>query len=503
MPTPKDAHGAATPAKLGQRDRLSFLFKDSVVYGGAMAISRAFSIISFPLVARQLSVTEYGTLDLFLVLSMFLSTLLIFGQDSAVGRYFYEYEGIDERRQVISQSLLIQAIVCVAALAVMLMFTGRVASLVSSTPNAPHYLTIILFQMPFMIAINFAQNLLKWTFARRSFLIMSIGYAAAQAGLLVISAIWTVMDVETVLMAILLANILFGVVGLYLTREWLAWPSRPFYMRELLKFAAPIGVICVLGAAVPMVERLSIERLLGVGDLGLYAAGSKVAMLLALVIGSFQTAWGPFSISIHREPDAPQTYNLVLAFFSLAVCVFAMMLDSIAEPLLTLLATEKFSPAAIVVFPLTMAATVQSISWITEIGFGLSKRTNYVIIPYVIYLAGIAAFMSLLIPLMGLMGAALAMMLAQIARSLTSTWLAQRVYPLPWIYGWVVTVLSGTLLAGAVARGVAFPWGGFPAMLAVYILASATICVGFWRWQMDNTGRAHVLGMLRRLRPAR
>ena len=467
-----------------------------------MAISRAFSLISFPLVARQLSVTEYGTLDIFLVLSMLLSTLLIFGQDSAVGRFFYEYEGNEERQQVISQSLLIQVAICASTLAVLLLLAGRLAPVVSSTPNASHYLNIILFQMPFMIAINFAQNLLKWTFARSAFLVMSIGYAATQACLLVITAVWMSLNVETVLLAILLANILFGLAGIYLTRGWLTWPRRPSYARELLKFAAPIGVICVLGAAVPMLERISIERLLGAEELGLYAAGSKVAMLLALVIGSFQTAWGPFSISIHREADAPRTYNLVLGLFSVAVCVFAMMLDSIAEPLLILLATDKFSTASVVVFPLTMAATVQSISWITEIGFGLSKRTNYIIVPYLIYLGAIAAFMYLLIPMIGLIGAALAMMLAQIARSLTSTWLAQRVYPLPWAYGWVSSVVIFTLLTGAFARQVAFEWGGMPAMLTVYIFASVALCVGFWMRQMDDAARAHVRRLIRRQRPA-
>ena len=77
---------AATPTEEVIRTRLGFLIKDSLVYGGAAAISQAFSLITFPLLTRHFAVEEYGVLDYFMVLSSFLVTLFIFGQDSATDR---------------------------------------------------------------------------------------------------------------------------------------------------------------------------------------------------------------------------------------------------------------------------------------------------------------------------------------------------------------------------------------------------------------------------------
>jgi O-antigen/teichoic acid export membrane protein len=488
------------PAKLAQYEQLAFLFKDSVVYGGAMAISRVFSMITFPLVARHLSVAEYGTLDSFLVLATFLITTLIFGQDSAVGRFFYENEDPENRREVISQSLLMQAAVCVAAVTILLLLSSRIASLVSSAEGSTRYFYIVLAQVPFTLAVNFAQNLLKWTFSRRAFLIMSIGYSAAQATCLIAAVSFFQIDTETVLLVNLINNVLFSGLGLFIVRDWLVLPKRLDLAGDLLRFAFPIGVICMLGAAVPMLERQSVEKLLGVEGLGLYAAGSKLAMLLTLVIGSFQTAWGPFSTAIHREADAAQTYNLVLSFFSLLVCVLTMLLDSIAGPLLTMLASLRYADATVVVFPLAMATAVQSISWVTEIGISLSKRTSRVVYPQLIYVAVIASAMLFLVPMLRLLGAALAMLVAQILRSIIASWLAQSVYPLPWIYGWVFKLVACTLAAGLLAHGVLENWVGLWSVAPLYLLVSAVMSTYFWRKHVSPSAKTRLASMLSRIR---
>ncbi len=461
-----------------------------------MAISRVFSLITFPLVARHLSVAEYGTLDLFLVLTTFLVTTIIFGQDSAVGRFFYDYEDPENRREVISQSLLIQLAVCLAATVILFLFSNRIAVLVSTADRSRYYFNIVLAQVPFTLAVNFAQNLLKWTFSRRAFLIMSIGYSAVQATCLAIAVFLFRIDMETVLLVNLTTNVLFGVLALFMMRGWLVWPKGLNIAGDLLRFALPIGVICILGAAVPMLERQLVEKLLGLEGLGLYAAGSKLAMLLTLVIGSFQTAWGPFSTAIHREADAAQTYNVVLGFFSLLVCVLTLMLDSIATPLLTLLASHRYVNATVVVFPLAMTTAVQSISWVTEIGISLSKRTSSIIYPHLIYIAVIASAMLLLAPSLGLVGAALAMMVAQIMRSIAASWLAQRVYPLPWIYGWVVTVVACTLATGLLAHGVLARWIGSWIVAPFYLLVSAVMCIYFWRRYVSLFVKTRLVAML-------
>ncbi len=92
---------------------------------------------------------------------------------------------------------------------------------------------------------------------RWAFLVMSVSYAAARAAILVVAVLLFPLDIKTVLLVMLTANILFGVLGMF----WCGGGS-PFRaaLIEYLSycFALPLGFIGLLGAAVPMLERQSV-----------------------------------------------------------------------------------------------------------------------------------------------------------------------------------------------------------------------------------------------------
>ena len=48
-------------------------------------------------------------------------------------------------------------------------------------------------------------------------------------------------------------------------------------------------------------ERTLIDRLFSSRDLGLYAATTKMTMLVSLVNTAFQSAWGPFSLNRYKN----------------------------------------------------------------------------------------------------------------------------------------------------------------------------------------------------------
>lgn len=100
----------------------------------------------------------------------------------------------------------------------------------------------------------------------------------------------------------------------------------------MLPFAIPYGVICIAGAFSPTLERTLTASFLGTESLGLYAAATKMAMLMGLLVSAFQTAWGPVSLSLYKQADAGHTYNWVFKLFALAVCVAALTLTLLAQP---------------------------------------------------------------------------------------------------------------------------------------------------------------------------
>ncbi len=241
---------STAPTEVVIRTGLGFLIKDSFVYGGAAAISQAFSLITFPLLTRHFSVAEYGTLDYFMVLGSFFVTFFIFGQDSGVARYFYEYEGRKERCQIISESLVLQLTGLVLILPLLWMAADWLAALFEGTFSVRLF-KIVLLQIPFLLLINFSLNLLKWTFERNQYLIMSIGFTVVRASVFAGALLAFDVGIEEVLLISLATSAVFAVFGVFLVRGWLMRPTNFRYSSELLRFSIPIGFICALGAFSP------------------------------------------------------------------------------------------------------------------------------------------------------------------------------------------------------------------------------------------------------------
>ena len=445
---------ASVPTKKVIRNRLGFLIKDSVVYGGAAALSQAFTLITFPLLTRHFTVEEFGVLDYFMVLSNFLVTLFIFGQDSGVARYFYEYEDKKDRCQIISESLVLQVTGMVLILPLLWWSANWLIGLMPEVSGSVWLFKIVLLQLPFLLLINFSQNLLKWSFARAQYLILSVGFTIVRALMFAGALLAYDVGIEEMLLINLATSIVFGVFGIFLVRGWLMRPTNFRYTSELLRFSMPIGVICALAAFSPTLERTITEQLLGAGDLGLYSAGAKIAMLIGLAAAAFQTAWGPFSLSIHKLADAGQTYNLVLKLFTTIMCVIVLALTLLAQPLINLLASNRYASAAVVVFPLAMAMTIEATSWITEIGIGISKRSHLNLYGYALFMVASLASILFLAPALGLMGLALGVMIGHIAKAFLNSWLAQRAYSLPWQYAQIIAVLGLTMIIGFFSFGV-------------------------------------------------
>jgi O-antigen/teichoic acid export membrane protein len=486
------------PARLSVPRRLRFLATDSLVYGGALAFNAAFALITFPLLARHFSVPEYGVIDLFTVAASFLTITFVFGQDSAIARFFYEYKDEDQRRQIVSQSLTAQFGAVLIALPILWLVGARLIDVPDQVTNQERLVHLVLLQVPCQVLINYSQNLLKWTFSRTRFLVISIGSVVCRVMLLLGALLWLKLDVYGVFAIVLGVQATFAVVGVVFVRKWLVRPTGFGFTRELFLYAAPYGVIGSISAFVPAVERSVVSSLLGSTELGLYAAGAKVAMLTAMPVQAFQTAWGPFSMAIHKEADAAVTYNWILKAFTLGVCAMVLAVTLAARPAINILASERYAGAAIVVFPMAMGIAIQATGWITEIGIGLSKKSYLSLYGYAVFVSVSAASVYLFGLRMGMFGVAAGMLSGNIAKALYVTYLGQRAHALPWPLKRVGAVIAFTIVTGLAAQLATWSAGAIAGsgVLAVGLLLLGPIG---WITLFDRSERGRISESLGRL----
>jgi O-antigen/teichoic acid export membrane protein len=438
------------PNKLGQAERFKFLLNDSLVYGLGGALNKVLALFTFPLLARHFSVEQFGVIDLLNTSVVLLVTLLVFGQDSAVARFFYDDENSSRRRQVVSQSLVFQIITFAVVTPILWFNSGLIAQKFSLTTDGEQIIKLLILQAPFFVLINFSQGLLKWTFKRNHFLIISIGSAVFSLVGVVFGLALFEFDIASLFTLYLMTRVTFGLLGVYFVRQWLTWPSDFQILRAMLPFAIPFGLICMVASFLPVFERTVALNYIGAEELGLFAAGAKVALIIGLPINAFETAWGPFSLSIFKENDATRTYQLMLPIFTVFVCCIVLFLTAISEPLLALLVSDDYRGAGIVVFALSLTKAVEAIGGITGLGITLAKKSylklySYLLMPLVAVVA-----IPLLSKNFGLAGLPIGSLIAMGAWAALETHLSQRVHPIEWKFSTPLLLIFLTIIIGAI-----------------------------------------------------
>ncbi len=418
------------PIRLSLNGRLKFLLRDSVVYGGAGAVSKLFSLFTFPIMARYFSIEDYGIIDAFTVLSSLLVTLLVFGQDSAVARFFYEYEADKDRRQVVSQSLALQFFILVIGTPVLIVLADPVSRYYSNKDDLEWLTKLVIYQVPFGLVINFAGNILKWTFKRFQFLFLQLGSVFTYVMAVIAAILFFDVGVKEVFQIFLVSRVVFALIGIAFIYKWITFKINANHLKELIRYGTPYGLICIVGALIPALDRFFINKYLTAYELGLYAVAYKVAFLIQLPINAFQTAWGPFFLSIFKAKDAPETYNSVFLSFTVLVTIIGLALILFTGIIIDVLAGSKYAPAGIVVMPIVSGMVIMSIGWIISIGIDLSKKSEFKLVSALLRLVITAIVILLLIKPLGLVGVAVGFLAGQLFNTIVETLISYSVYPL-------------------------------------------------------------------------
>ena len=453
--------------------RLGFLFKDSVIYGGAGAVAKLFSIFTVPVLTRILSREEFGTIDGIGIFASVFMPLMVMGMGSAIARFFYETDDDEQQKQVVSQGLLVELILTVILSVVLYINAGVLLKFFLNTGEYVSLFRIVVPSMFFSVLVMFSQNLLKWTLARNQYLLISLGSTIGTVFLTLFFVLVLDFGVVGVFLAHLTTNIFFGILGMFLVRRRIAVPSNLAFVIPMVKYGWPSMVTALASALVPSVDRYFISNYLNLGILGVYSLGLKVSGLIQLPVLGFQTAWGPFAFAIYKEKDAEETYDKVFLYYSILLTQIALLIVVGAEPLVYLFASAKYLESIPIVFPLVFAVVVDSLSWISGIGIGLSKKTVYKVVSYTAALVTSLISIRLLIVPFGLMGVVLGMLAGKTALTVSQTLFAYKLYPIRFNFKRVIFVVA-LGLGGAVL----FRYFGFLHWYVRFPLGLG-ICVAF------------------------
>jgi O-antigen/teichoic acid export membrane protein len=288
----------------------------------------------------------------------------------------------------------------------------------------------------------------------------ALGTSVVQIVLSIVLVVWLRQGVEGVYLAQLLTYLGATVVAGWMLRDWIA-PRHldAGRLTDMLRYAGPLIPAGLAFWVISGADRYVLRAFATTADVGLYSIAASIASVVALLTVAFQQAWGPFAMSIHAAPGARETYARVFLAYALVGSGLAAGAALFAPEAIRLLATPRYAGAAVAVGPLAFSVVVAGLTTIASIGPSLAKRTGPTALAFMFAAIAQVLLNPFLTVRLGMVGCAVATLIAQAVAPAYLFVRSQRVYPIPYRFA------SGALvLVGGVSLALAAPWihvGGF------------------------------------------
>jgi O-antigen/teichoic acid export membrane protein len=154
-------------------------------------------------------------------------------------------------------------------------------------------------------------------------------------------------------------------------------------------------------------------------------------MISALVILPFLAAWPQFAFTIMHKPNATNIYRDVLTFITLGVTFVALSVIAFGADILTIMAPEAYAGALMVIPWVALAMIPFGMYPILSIGPKIVKRPNLIAWVAIMAAALNVALNIVLLPVWGIVGAAIATFVAYSFLSVVTYNWGKRLYTFP------------------------------------------------------------------------
>lgn len=379
------------------------LLRDSLVYGLATILSRGLAILTVPLYTRMLSAGDYGVLDLILTLGVLANLVVPLEVTQAMARFWGESPPGEPRRRLAGTTLWFSAGMYVLFVAGGLALAPQLNAMLQFAPEHVPALGAGFVLVACNGIFFTLQNQFRFELRSLDFAVASVVYALLQVTLGV------ALGYRFGLPGILVGQ---GLAAL-LAAAWAGWRLRDSIravvdvrqLRMLLLFSWPLVLSGVATYLSLHANRLVLNSMTTLEDVGLYAVGYRIASLVALIIVGVQGALTPLVYAHHQEPETPGRLAVIFSGF-VAVALLACLGAALFAPeLVSLFAPPAFAPAASLVAPLA-PAILMSQMYIFAPGIALGKKTQWQLLVFVASALACVALSYGLIPRLGVAGAA-------------------------------------------------------------------------------------------------
>lgn len=407
--------------------KFKLFIENFLVYGFGGIISKIVPLLMVPIVTRLMPNSDYyGISDLSNTIVNFCSSLAVMGMYDAMYRMFFEKDDEYYKKRICSTALCFTLITSLVIFFLMLLlreyisqyffgnkkyayvvYISAMATLVGSTNSIISAPTRMQNKRKVFLITNTLSPLLSYSISIP--MLLSGHYVIALPVAAVVSGI--AMEVT------------FGI----LNQEWFCFGNFDWnLLGELLVIAIPLLPNFLIYWVFNSCDKVMIANMIGIGAAGIYSVGSKLGNASQLIYTAFAGGWQYFAFSTMKEKDQVKATSNIFEYLGIISFICSTFVFALSSPIYNLLFDGEYVNGYIVAPYLFLAPLLQMLFQVACNQFLVVKTTW----PNMLILFGGAianiVINYLLIPILGIEGAAIATLVGYIVSDVVCVMVLQK-----------------------------------------------------------------------------
>ena len=446
-------------------DRYKKLFSNTLILGLGTLASKVLTVLLMPLYTSYLTNGEYGIVDLVVQAANLLIPLVSLGMNTAVLRF--NMDGETDRSSVLTSGLTVN----------LLGFGGFLLlfPLVRLIPTfGEHAVWVYVFVFTSIMHYLFAYFVKSLQRVKLFAGVSIIGTAITLLLDVLFLAVWR-MGVVGYILAIVLSDLICTVILFFTARLYRFINFKKLSKKitsAMLRYSIPLIPTSALWWVTDVSDRYMVTWIIDEAANGLYAISYKIPNLLILVCGIFMDAWQMSILTEKSKLEQKKFFSHVFSMYQAIIFVGASLLILCAKLVTKILVADSFYPSW-EFMPTLIIATALS-CFVTFLGtiYIVEKKSKSTLFTTVIGTVANLIGNALLIPWLGVHGAALSTAASYGLVFLLRAFHTRRFIPIDWNIS-RFAINSVVLIAQAIVMVFEVPgWIGIESILFVFTLVT-------------------------------
>lgn len=433
---------------MGIKDKIKELSKDTILYGISTIVGRFLNFILVPFYTNVFSTAENGIFNNVYAYIAFFNVVYIYGMDAAFMK-FYSVAEPEKKKNIFSTPYLFVFGSSIFFSLLLIIFKTQFLQLMDVGPenSVLHTYLILILLFDTIALVPFAnlrlhRRVIKFTSIKIANIVINLS-------LNLVLILYFKMGIEAIFIANLAASIFSFIALTPNIFKNLHFKIDKEILKKMLYFGLPYLPASISSMIVQVIDRPLVQAMTNTETLGIYSANYKLGIFMMLFVTMFQFAWQPFFLTNAKEENAKELFSKIFTLFllvsSMIWIVLTLFVDDFARwqilPGKSIIGKEFLSGLPIVPIIL-LGYLFNGLYYNFQAGLYIEEKTKY--FPLVTGLGAAVNVVTniLLIPVWGIIGAAIATLAAYITMAAGLFYFSQKAYNIKYEYSRIIKVLS-------------------------------------------------------------